>query len=373
MSTNKLAVTVDGIDFRNPLIVGSGPPSATFGVLKRASAAGMGGAVLKTVSPDHEVIKYLTKPYGRFERDGQMVAHANIELIATGTVAQSVEIVRRIREHDPDFVLIVSMMAPAKKRQDWQDLVGVFAEAGAHGFELNGSCPHGLSEREMGAAIGSDTEAIQMVCEHVRSATALPVWFKVTPSHPAGPQVIAAFAGGASGVTTTNTMPCIIDFDLESMTPYPMVTGTGMSTPGGMSGPALAPIARQFTNEAAQIVDQGDQVVSGCGGVETGDDAAMLLALGAATVQICTELMRNPKREPGRGWERVPQILEGLEARLEQRGMASVSELIGAGRDTITTYARLLELQATYKATGKVHDGNWDEEHFGEEVDKLTN
>ena len=121
------------------------------------------------------------------------------------------------------------------------------------GFELNFSCPHGLPERKMGAAMGQDSAIMHEVCGWVMSAAKIPVWAKLTPnvtSIAAGAE--AALNGGCQGVSAINTILCVMGVDLETLRPEPTVEG--YTVPGGYSCTAVKPIALRMVKECAEMI-----------------------------------------------------------------------------------------------------------------------
>ena len=149
----KLSVTVDEIEFKNPILVGSGPPSASFNNIKRAQNCGFGGAVIKTVSPDSEAIVNVAPRYGKLVAPGTdfVMGFENIELIATEPLSHWIDIVKQMKDLDPEFVMITSLMAPCDRPDEWAAMIEAFEEAGTDGFEINASCPHGFADRKNGS------------------------------------------------------------------------------------------------------------------------------------------------------------------------------------------------------------------------------
>ena len=152
-------------------------------------------------------------------------------------------------------------------------------DTGADGVELNFGCPHGMSERGMGSAVGQVPEYIEMVTRWCKQHTRLPVIVKLTPNitdirHPAR----AAKAGGADAVTLINTISSIMGVDLERMTMAPAVDGRGSH--GGYCGPAVKPIALNMVAEIARDPQTAGLPISGIGGITTWRDAAEFIALG---------------------------------------------------------------------------------------------
>ena len=155
----------------------------------------------------------------------------NIELITDRPLEINLEEMARVKKDFPDRALIASVMVPCEE-PCWKEIIPRIAETGVDGFELNFGCPHGMSERGMGSAVGQVPDYIEMVTAWVKNATALPVIVKLTPNitniiHPA----TAAKAGGADAVSLINTITSITSVDLETMAPEPMIDGKG--TAGG--------------------------------------------------------------------------------------------------------------------------------------------
>ena len=182
---------------------------------------------------------------------------------------------------------------------------------GVSGIEVNISCPN----VEDGLEFGTDPRAAAAVTAAVRRRTTLPVVVKLTPN--ASDIVAVARAvvdAGADALTLINTFPAMA-IDTEARRP---ALGWGS---GGLSGPALKPIAIRMVYLVAAAVDVP---VIGCGGVMTGEDAVEYLMAGASAVQVGTATFRNP---------RAPlDVLEGLEAWLRDHAVEDVRDLIGAAR-----------------------------------------
>ena len=180
---------------------------------------------------------------------------------------------------------------------------------GVSGIEMNISCPNVESGMEFGADPGLAAE----VTAAVRRETGLPLLVKLTPS--AGDIVGMARAvvdAGADALTLINTYPAM-SIDIEARRP-----GLGWGS-GGLSGPALKPIAMKIVNDVAREVDIP---IVGCGGVTTAEDAIEFLMAGASAVQVGTATFRNPRA--------ALDVVVGVEAWLSENGVDDVSEIVGA-------------------------------------------
>ena len=361
----KLDVTVNGIQFPNPFVIGSGPPSTNARVICRAFEAGWGGAVAKTVAlTDTEVVN-VTPRYGKLKSgDGGVYGFENIELISDRPLEVWLDEFREVKDRFPDHVLIGSIMEEAHKDR-WQEVTERVQETGVDMLELNFSCPHGHPERKMGAAMGQVPEITCEVTEWVKEVATVPVWVKMTPNVtdvtlPAE----AAQKGGADGVAAINTILSCIGVDPKTLRPQPTVEGH--STYGGYSAAAVKPIALRMVSEIARAMPGFP--VSGIGGVMTAWDAIEHLLLGASTVQVCTGVML-------RGHKMVQDLIEGLEAFMDERGIEDVASLVGLSLPYLTTHHDLVDRQgktrAVTKAARRSRDNQWSAE-IVKQTDALT-
>ncbi len=184
--------------------------------------------------------------------------------------------------------------------------------AGISGIEVNISCPNVKSG---GAEFGANPESAAAVTEAVRAATALPVIVKLTPNTNDIVKVAIAVAeAGADAVSLINTLKGMA-IDISRRRPL-----LGNVT-GGLSGPAIKPVALYVVYEVAGAVELP---VIGCGGITTASDAIEFIVAGASAVQVGTASFINP---------RAPfDVLEGIEQFMEKEGVKDITELIGAIR-----------------------------------------
>ena len=162
-----------------------------------------------------------------------MIGWENIELISDRKFEIWLDEFKKCKDMHPDGVLIASIMEEYNK-DAWVEIVERCEGAGVDAFELNFSCPHGLPERKMGAAMGENPEIVEEVCGWVMSAAKKPVWAKMTPNvtRIAEPSR-AAFRGGCQGVSAINTIRSVMGVNLDTLRPEPTVEG--YTTPGGYS------------------------------------------------------------------------------------------------------------------------------------------
>src|SRR2546421_3033484 len=291
---HELSTTVDGLKLPNPFVIASGPPGTNANVIGKALDEGWGAVICKTVSLDASKVVNVQPRYGRLRTPGsdEIIGWENIELISDRPFGTWLDEFKQIKDKYPDRVLIASIMEEYRK-DAWIEIVERCEAVGVDGFELNFSCPHGLPERKMGAAMGENPEILEEVCGWVKSAAKKPVWAKMTPNvtHIEDP-TRAALRGGASGISAINTIRSVMGVNLDTLRPEPAVEG--YTTPGGYSSKAVRPIALRMVMELATMIQKEfpGRSLSGLGGVETGNDAAEFILLGSDTVQVCTGVMK---------------------------------------------------------------------------------
>ncbi len=354
-----LATTVDGLKLKNPFITASGPPGTNLNVINRAFREGWGAVIAKTVSLDASKVTNVSPRYSKLLSNDkkEVLGWENIELISDRSFSIWLEEFKKCKEQNPDGVLIASVMEEFNK-DAWMEIVQRCEEAGVDGFELNFSCPHGLPERKMGAAMGEDPDILTEVCAWVSEATRKPVWAKMTPNitHIEDP-ARACLKSGSHGISAINTIRSVIGVNLETLRPEPTVEG--YSTLGGYSSKAVKPIALRMCMELATMIRQEfpGRTLSALGGVETGEDAAQFLLLGADTVQVCTGVMKF-------GYELVKPLQESLLAFMEKHKFETLEDFKGASLPYFTTHADLVKRQQARKAGKHVADGHWDGDEF---------
>src|SRR6201985_2077482 len=230
-----------GIKSPNPFWLASAPPTDKAYNVVRAFKAGWGGVVWKTLGEDPPVVNTSSR-YGAISYKGNRVAgFNNIELITDRPLELNLQEIKQVKRDWPDRAIVVSLMVPCEEAS-WKKILPLVDATEADGIELNFGCPHGMSERGMGAAVGQVPEYVEMVARWCKQNTRMPVIVKLTPNitdirQPAR----AAKNGGADAVSLINTINSIMNIDLDHMTPDVAIDGKG--THGGMCGPAVKPSA----------------------------------------------------------------------------------------------------------------------------------
>lgn len=343
-----LATTVDGLKLPNPFIIGSGPPGTNLSVIQRAFREGWGAVIAKTVSLDSSKVVNVTPRYAKLHAgNGEVIGWENIELISDRPFHLWLDEFKRCKDGNPQGVLIASIMEEYN-RDAWIEIVQRCEATGIDAFELNFSCPHGLPERKMGAAMGQDPQILEEVCGWVKSATRKPVWAKMTPNitHIEDPGR-AALRGGATGLSAINTIRSVMGVNLDTLRPEPTVEG--YTTPGGYSCRAVKPIALRMVMELATMTraEFPGRSLSGLGGVESGEDAAQFILLGADTVQVCTGVMKF-------GYECVQPMCDQLLAFMAKHNFETLDDFRGKSLPYFTTHADLVRRQTQRKVAQKL-------------------
>jgi dihydroorotate dehydrogenase (NAD+) catalytic subunit len=184
--------------------------------------------------------------------------------------------------------------------------------AGISALEVNISCPN---VKAGGAEFGANAESAAEVTAAVRKATSLPIMVKLTPNTGDIAEIAIAVAeAGADAISLINTLKGMA-IDINKRQP---LLG---SVTGGLSGPAIKPVALAMVYEVASVVDLP---LVGCGGITKADDAIEFIMAGASAIQVGTASFVNP-RSP-------LDILEGIEQFMAERGIEDINELIGTAR-----------------------------------------
>ena len=322
-----------GITSPNPFWLASAPPTDKEYNVRRAFEAGWGGVVWKTLGLDPHIVNVNGPRYGAiWGADRRLLGLNNIELITDRPLEVNLREIKAVKRDWPDRAMVVSLMVPCEE-EPWKEILAQVEDTGADGVELNFGCPHGMSERGMGSAVGQVPEYIEMVARWCKAHTRMPVIVKLTPNitdirKPAA----AAMRGGADAVSLINTINSITSVNLDSFSPEPSIDGKGAH--GGYCGPAVKPIALSMVSEIARDPETAALPISGIGGITTWRDAAEFMALGAGSVQVCTAAMTY-------GFRIVQEMTRGLELWMDEKGHGRLEDFRGRAVPNVTDWQRL--------------------------------
>ncbi len=321
----------------NPFWLASGPPANCGEQVMRAFDAGWGGAVWKTLGVP---IVNVSSRYSSVDLNGQrMMGLNNIELITDRPLDVNLREIAEVKKRYPNHAVIASLMVDSN-RDAWHEIVKRSEGAGADGLELNFGCPHGMSERGMGSAVGQVPQYCSMITEWVKEVAHTPVLVKLTPNiTDIRPVAHAAKQGGADGLSAINTINSITGIDLDNFVPRPIVDGK--SAHGGYCGPAVKPIALHMVQQIAEV----GLPVSGIGGISNWRDAAEFILLGCRSLQLCTAPMHY-------GFRIVEDMIDGLKNWMDEKGFQTIDDFRGLSLPNVKEWKNL---NLNYKIVAKIH------------------
>lgn len=332
-----LNINFAGVPFENPFTVAASPSSDSREKVRRALEAGWGGIVFKTTAlPQHSPKLAEPNMAGLSYAGKPQFAFYNIDLISERTVEEIQEDIAYFKQLYPDRRFIGSIMAAGE--DEWIELVHRLEEAGADMIECSMSCPQGEhsiadeGKKASNAIPAADRELMRTTTQTILQARKknTPVIVKMTPNVTDLVDVArGAVEGGADALCCIDTVRGFIGIDLE--TGYPKLNVNGLSTWGGLSGPAVKPIALGCVSK---LTKQLDIPVAGVGGVSNWQDAAEFLLLGARNVQVCTAISRY-------GFGMVQSMQKGLLRYMEQKGFASLDAMVGKSLPYLVDHSEL--------------------------------
>ena len=319
-----------GVTTPNPFWLASAPATDKAYNVNRAFEAGWGGAVWKTLGEDPPIVNVSGPRYGAIHsNERRVIGFNNIELITDRPLQVNLDDIRQLKKDWPDRAIFVSVMFPMNE-ETWAKYVPMIEDTGADGFELNFGCPHGMTERGMGAAVGQVPEYIKLATEWCKKYAKTPVIVKLTPNVTnILPPAIAAREGGADAVPLITTVNSIMRVNDDTLEMYPATDGMGSH--GGYCGQAVKPSALHMVAEIARTKQTAEMPISGIGGIADWRDAVDFLALGASNLQVCTAAMVY-------GFKIIDDLSDGLSNFLDYKDMSSVSELVGKAVPSVTDW-----------------------------------
>jgi dihydroorotate dehydrogenase (NAD+) catalytic subunit len=296
-----LPVELAGLTMRNPTMLAAGILGMTGSSLRMVWEAGAGAVVSKSVG----VIPREGYSNPTVVDTGCGVLNA-MGLPNPGIVEYEGEIhVARARG---DIVIVGSVYGDAPDQ--YAEVAKRFQDVGVNAVELNVSCPHVAS---LGMEVGQDPVLLEAVVKAVKGAVTVPVFTKLTPNTGNIRELArAAVQAGGDGIVAINTLRAMA-IDVE--TGRPILT----NKIGGLSGPAIKPVAVRCVYEISKTVDVP---VIGCGGVTNWRDAMEFFLAGASAIQIGTAVAY-------RGLGIFEDIGRGIRAYLAKKGYASMGDVIG--------------------------------------------
>ena len=328
---NRLCAEFCGIPLENPFLLSSSVVASTYDMCARAFDAGWAGVAYKTICsfPIHEASPRFSAITGD---SGSIIGFKNIEQLSDHSVAENMEIFRRLKGDYPTKFILASIMGQNEK--EWEELARLCEENGADAIELNFSCPN-MADGGLGSDIGQVPALVERYTAAARRGAKIPILAKLTPNVAImSPAAEAAKNGGADGIAAINTIKSIIGVSPHTYVSAPAVHG--MSAVGGYSGNAVKPIALRFIAELAQNPVLAGMHLSAMGGVETWQDALEFLLLGAGSIQATTAVMQY-------GYRIIDDLKAGLNLYLAEKGLDSVEATRGLAVDSVSETTDVLE------------------------------
>lgn len=300
MSSTRLATEFAGIKMKTPVMGASG--TFGFGVeyADFMDMNGIGAIISKGLTPKprpgNEGVRVTETPSGMLNCIG---------LENPGLDWFKAHILPEVNQLDTPLIVNIS----AGTAEEYGELAGALDIDGVAGLEVNISCPN---VKEGGIVFGTQPEAAASVVKQVRMHTKKPVIVKLSPNvTDITVMAKAVEAAGADAISLINTLTGLA-IDIHTWKP---VLG---NITGGLSGPALKPVALRMVWQVSKAVKVP---LLGLGGISSWEDAIEFLLAGASTVAIGAYNFVNPRA--------VEEIAEGIDAYLAQRGIKNVSEIVG--------------------------------------------
>jgi dihydropyrimidine dehydrogenase (NAD+) subunit PreA len=277
-----------------------------------------------------------------------MLAINNVELISDRPIEINLREIADVKRQWPDRAVIVSAMVESNP-EVWSEIVKRIEDTGADGIELNYGCPHGMSERGMGAAVGQVPEYCERITRWVKEAAHIPVIVKLTPNitnivEPAR----AGVSAGADALSLINTINSIVAVDLDTLEITPNIGGKGGH--GGYAGPAVKPIALNMLSSLGTdpVVSASKLPISGMGGITTWKDAAEFILLGASSLQVCTAAMHY-------GFRIIEDLCDGLSNWMDAKGFRTIADFRGKSLLRISDFK---DFDLAFKAVARIDTDN---------------
>jgi dihydroorotate dehydrogenase (NAD+) catalytic subunit len=301
LNSNPLKTRLAGLELRNPTALASGILGYSTKSLQRIAKAGAGAVVTKSVGltpragyPNPTVVQANCGLINAMGLPNPGIAEYASEISFTKTVMT--------------VPLIVSVYGYSA--EEYAEVAKAVAEAGADAVELNVSCPH---VKETGSEMGQNPKLLKDTVRQVKAAVRKPVIVKLSPNVTDIVEIAqAATDAGADALTAINTVRAIA---IDTETALPILSNTR----GGLSGPAVKPIALRAVYD---IYEKVKTPIIGCGGVTTWQDAAEFILAGASAVQIGTAIAQHDPAV-------FTAINRGVTAYLKKKKHRSVKEIVG--------------------------------------------
>ncbi|MCW4024008.1 MAG: dihydroorotate dehydrogenase [Candidatus Bathyarchaeota archaeon] len=301
MESNPLSINIAGIKLDNPTMLASGVLGYSAESFKRVIKGGAGAVVTKSVGleprvgyPNPTVVQTESGIINAMGLPNPGINYFTEEIKFTKTIM-----------HEP---LIVSVFGYSA--EEYAEVAKKAVEAGADAVELNVSCPH---VKQTGSEIGTNPKILREVVSAVKAQIKAPLIVKLSPNVSDITEIAqVAVKAGADALTAVNTLKAIA---IETETQLPILSNIR----GGLSGPAMKPVALRCVYDIAEKVDVP---IVGCGGVSDWRDAVEFFLAGASAVQVGTAIATEDVAV-------FKNITRGVESYLRKKHARSVQDIVG--------------------------------------------
>lgn len=332
---SKLNVNFAGVEFENPIWLGSATPTWDGKRMKEASNSFASGLVPKTIGPKQDWAKHPRN--GRLaliKSKGKEIGMINLELFTTKTRKEWLKNDLKIAA-EGDSKIIASILAMPEP-EETKKLVDEIQSTGLVDLlELNVSCP--MPASTVGMHIGKNPELVYQQTKAAKSVASIPLSVKMTPNISDMVDVAKAVeSANGDGLTISNSVKGFAGVNINTGKPI-------LKAYGGYSGPAIKPIVQRHISQVAKNVDLP---ISAVGGIKRWEDVIEYIMLGATTVQVVTAVMWN-------GYNKLNEFVNGIKKFMEEQGYKSLDEIRGIALEDITTTEELAELPPKFAKINK--------------------
>jgi dihydroorotate dehydrogenase (NAD+) catalytic subunit len=297
---SRIGTEIAGLKLANPTMLAAGILGYTGLSLKRVIESGAGAVVTKSMGlepqsgyPNPTVVQTSCGLLNAMGLPNPGISHFKDEM-------------HKLQNIEVPIIFSVYGFSP----EDFVKVAKIAIEIGAAAIELNVSCPH---VKKAGAQLGSDASLLSEIVREVKKHVKNPVIVKLTPNVADITTIaLAAEKAGADAITTTNTVKAMA-IDIETCRPILA------NKFGGLSGPAIKPIALRCTYDVYRSVNIP---IIGCGGISCWQDAIEFMLAGASAVQIGTAIAFK-------GLDVFHSVVKGIESYLEKKQVMNVNDLVG--------------------------------------------
>ncbi len=313
-----------GVKLRNPFVVASSPLTSKIEWLKQAEEHGAAAASTK--------LTFIKQPfYGKLRMYNSLKEASIICYDRRLDIEEGLELTRKAKEQT-DLVIFTNITSDSADLEGWARLAREHEQAGADLIEANLICPNvglstksikgieAMSSTELGGAItGQNPELVGQVVATLKANVKIPVVVKLTPNvTDIGLIAIACQNAGANGVCLAGAQSSLpaVDIYNNGRPKYELLNGVSH---GSLGGPATKLMA---FSQVAQVSTKTKLPIVGGGGLETAEDAIMMMMWGATLVTYCTSIMWY-------GWDVVRKTVDGMKEYMDRMGYSDYREIIG--------------------------------------------